>query len=105
MDRGRINRAIEILSGGTRDYLWTALIAKNADLEVVGEAKQHSITQCLGSYIDRGEYGRAVAASQALNLPMDEIAALFYKGMETKASTSMPSMPRPLLTSWGPSFR
>lgn len=79
MDRGLINRAIEILVEAG-DYLWAAPMAKNAGVE---EDSKRLYTQGLGFYIDRIEYGRAVAAAQALNLPMDEIAAIFYKGVET----------------------
>ena len=60
-------------------------MVKNAGME---EEAKHLYTQGLGFYIDRGEYEGAVIAAQALNLSMDEIAALLYKGVETGASTS-----------------
>ena len=100
-DRGLINRAIEILVEAG-DYLWAALMAKNAGME---EEAKHLYTQGLGFYIDRSEYGRAVAAAQALNLPMEEIVALFYKGVETESRYFDAEHARALIDQLGPELQ
>jgi hypothetical protein len=101
MDRGLINRAIEILVEAG-DYLWAALMAKNAGME---EDAKRLYTQGLGFYIDRREYGRAVAAAQALNLPMDEIAAIFYKGVETESQYFDAEHAQALIDQLGPELQ
>jgi hypothetical protein len=80
-DKGMIKRAIGILVD-SGDYLWAALIAKNADLI---EESQRLYREGLSYYIDMEMYGRALSAASALKLPPDEIDALFRKGMEVES--------------------
>jgi hypothetical protein len=80
-DKGMIKRAIGILVD-SGDYLWAALIAKNADLM---EESQRLYREGLSYYIDMEMYGRALSAASALKLPPDEIDALFRKGMEVES--------------------
>ena len=80
-DNGMINRAIGILVD-SGDYLWAALIAKNAGLM---EESQRLYREGLSYYIDMEMYGRALSAASALKLPPDEIDALFRKGMEVES--------------------
>ena len=80
-DKGMINRAIGILVD-SGDYLWAALIAKNAGLM---EESQRLYREGLSYYIDMEMYGRALSTASALKLPPDEIDALFRKGMEVES--------------------
>ena len=80
-DKGMIKRAIGILVDAG-DYLWAALIAKNAGLM---EESLRLYKEGLGYYIDMEMYGRALSAATALKLPPDEIDALFRKGMEVES--------------------
>jgi 3-hydroxyisobutyrate dehydrogenase-like beta-hydroxyacid dehydrogenase len=80
-DRGMIRRAIEILLDAG-DYLWAALIAKNANL--LEESKQ-IYKAGLEYYIDMEMYGRAVSAATALGLSPDEIDALYRNGIEVES--------------------
>jgi len=80
-DKGMINRAIGILVD-SGDYLWAALIAKNAGLM---EESQRLYREGLSYYIDMEMYGRALSAASALKLPPDEIDALFRKGVEVES--------------------
>jgi hypothetical protein len=80
-DKGMIKRAICILVD-SGDYLWAALIAKNAGLM---EESQLLYKEGLSYYIDMEMYGRALSAASALKLPPDEIDALFRKGMEVES--------------------
>jgi hypothetical protein len=80
-DKGMIKRAIGILVD-SGDYLWAALIAKNADLM---EESQRLYREGLSYYIDMEMYGRALSAASALKLPQDEIDALFRKGVEVES--------------------
>jgi len=80
-DKGMIKRAIGILVDAG-DYLWAALIAKNAGLN---EESLRLYKEGLGYYIDMEMYGRALSAATALKLPPDEIDALFRKGMDVES--------------------
>ena len=80
-DKGMIKRAIGILVDAG-DYLWAALIAKNAGLT---EESLRLYREGLSYYIDMEMYGRALSAATALKLPPDEIDALFRKGMEVES--------------------
>ena len=80
-DKGMIKRAIGILVDAG-DYLWAALIAKNAGLM---EESLRLYKDGLSYYIDMEMYGRALSAATALKLPPDEIDALFRRGMEVES--------------------
>ena len=80
-DKGMITRAIGILVDAG-DYLWAALIAKNAGLK---EESLRMYREGLSYYIGMEMYGRALSAATALNLPPDEIDALFRKGMDVES--------------------
>jgi hypothetical protein len=80
-DRGMIKKAIGILVDAG-DYLWAALIAKNANLF---EESERLYREGLNYYMDMEMYGRAVSAATALKMPPDEIDALFRKGMEVES--------------------
>jgi hypothetical protein len=80
-DKGMITRAIGILVDAG-DYLWAALIAKNAGM--MGESLR-LYKEGLSYYIDMEMYGRALSAATALKLPPDEIDALFRRGMEVES--------------------
>jgi hypothetical protein len=92
-DRGLVDRAIEILVEAG-DYLWAALMAKNAGRE---DESMRIYRQGLGFYVDRGMFGRAVAAATALKLPQDEIDALFIKGVETESQYLDPEQARAMV--------
>lgn len=93
-DRGLIDRAIEILVEAG-DYLWAALMAKNAGRE---KQSEQLYRQGLGFYVDRGMFGRAVAAATALKLPQDEIDALFIKGVETESQYLDPEQAKAMVS-------
>jgi hypothetical protein len=80
-DRGMIKKAIGILVDAG-DYLWAALIAKNANLF---EESERLYREGLNYYTDMEMYGRAVSAATALKMPPDEIDALFRRGMEVES--------------------
>lgn len=80
-DRGMIQKAIGILVDAG-DYLWAALIAKNANLL---EESERLYREGLNYYTDMEMYGRAVSAATALKMPPDEIDAIFRKGMEVES--------------------
>ncbi len=82
-DKGMITKAIEILVD-EGDYLWAALIAKNAGLE--NESNRLN-REGLGYYIDMEMYGRAISAATALKLPQEEIEGLYMKGIEVESRT------------------
>jgi len=76
-----IRRAIQILID-EGDYLWAALIAKNAGLP---EEAERLYQEGLSFYIDLEMYGRAISAATALRMPQEEIDALFRKGIEVES--------------------
>jgi hypothetical protein len=80
-DKGMIKRAIGILVDAG-DYLWAALIAKNAGLM---DESLRLYREGLNYYVDMKMYGRALSAATALKLPPDEIDALFREGMELES--------------------
>lgn len=82
-DKGLISKALEILVD-EGDYLWAALIAKNAGLE---EESQRLYREGLGYYIDMEMFGRAISAATALKLPPEEIQGLYMKGVEVESRT------------------
>lgn len=82
-DKGMITRAIDILVD-EGDYLWAALIAKNAGLD---DESERLYSEGLGYYIDMEMYGKAVSAATALKLPPEEIEGLFMKGIEVESRT------------------
>lgn len=82
-DKGMIQKAIDILVD-EGDYLWAALIARNAGLE---DESKRLYSEGLGYYIDMEMYGRAVSAATALKLPQEEIEGLFMKGVEVESRT------------------
>ena len=76
-DKGRIDKAISVLVEAG-DYLWAALIAKNA-----GQASrsQELYQDGLQYYIDMEMFGRAVSAATALGLSPDVIDDLYRSGI------------------------
>jgi hypothetical protein len=80
-EKGMIRRAIQILVD-EGDYLWAALIAKNAGLP---EEAERLYQEGLSFYIDMEMYGRAISAATALRMPQEEIDALFRKGIEVES--------------------
>lgn len=80
-DKGMIKRAIGILVDAG-DYLWAALIARNAGLM---DESLRLYREGLSYYIDTEMYGRALSAATALKMPPDEIDALFRKGMDVES--------------------
>ncbi|HWQ20142.1 MAG TPA: hypothetical protein VN455_10230 [Methanotrichaceae archaeon] len=92
-DNGMINRALEILVQAG-DYLWAALMAKNAGLI---EEAHRLYSQGLGFYVDRGMWGHAVAVATALQLPSDEIEALYMKGVNEGSQSVDVEMARAMI--------
>ncbi len=80
-DKGMIDRAIQILVDAG-DYLWAALIAKNAKRDGESESLYR---EGLQYYIDMEMFGRAISAATALGLPPDEIDAIFQRGIESES--------------------
>jgi hypothetical protein len=80
-EKGMISRAIQILVD-EGDYLWAALIAKNAGQP---EEAERLYQEGLSFYIDMEMYGRAISAATALRMPQEEIDALFRKGIEVES--------------------
>ncbi len=80
-DRGMIDEAIRILVD-EGDYLWAALIARNAKRDGQSETLYKDGLQY---YIDMEMFGRAISAATALGLPADEIDDLFRRGIESES--------------------
>lgn len=80
-DKGMIEKAIQILVDAG-DYLWAALIARNAGLN---EESERLYQDGLAYYIDMDMYGRAISAATALQMPPEEIEALFRRGIEAES--------------------
>lgn len=76
-DHGMIQRAVDILVDAG-DYLWAAQIMKSAGFP--GEAER-LLRSGLEYYISMEMYGRAISAATALNLPPDQIDALYREGI------------------------
>jgi hypothetical protein len=81
-DKGMIDRAIQILVDAG-DYLWAAMIAKNANRD--GES-ENLYREGLQYYIDMEMFGHAISAATALGLPSDEVDILFRRGIESESS-------------------
>jgi hypothetical protein len=94
-EKGMIRRAIQILVD-EGDYLWAALIAKNAGL---AEEAERLYQDGLSFYIDMEMYGRAISAATALRMPQEEIDALFRKGIEVESRGMDLSLGRAMLDS------
>jgi len=80
-DRGMTDRAISILIEAG-DYLWAALIAKNAGRP---EQSERIYRDGLKYYIDMEMFGRAISAASALGLPAEEIDSLYIRGIEVES--------------------
>lgn len=80
-DKGMIDKAIQILKDAG-DYLWAAMIARNANRE--GES-ENLYREGLQYYIGMEMFGHAISAATALGLPPDEINALFQRGIESES--------------------
>jgi len=81
-DKGMIDKAIQILVDAG-DYLWAAMIAKNANRD--GES-ENLYREGLQYYIDTEMFGHAISAATALGLPPNEVDALFQRGIESESS-------------------
>jgi hypothetical protein len=81
-DKGMIDRAIQILKDAG-DYLWAAMIAKNATRD--GES-ENLYREGLQYYIEMEMFGHAISAATALGLPPNEVDALFRRGIESESS-------------------
>jgi hypothetical protein len=80
-DKGLIDEAIAILVNAG-DYLWAALIAKNAGR---AEESEKLYNEGLEYYVGNEMFGRAISAATALMLPPDEIDAIFRMGVEVES--------------------
>ena len=80
-DKGLIDEAIAILVNAG-DYLWAALIAKNAGR---AEESEKLYKEGLEYYVGNEMFGRAISAATALMLPPDEIDAIFRRGVEVES--------------------
>jgi len=83
-DIGRIDKAISVLVQAG-DYLWAALIAKNAGL---ASRSQELYREGLQYYIEMEMFGRAVSAATALGLSPDVIDDLFRSGIAHESRDS-----------------
>jgi hypothetical protein len=81
-DKGMIDRAIQILVDAG-DYLWAAMIAKNANRD--GES-ENLYREGLQYYVDMEMFGHAISAATALGLPPNEVDILFRRGIESESS-------------------
>lgn len=81
-DKGMIDRAIQILKDAG-DYLWAAMIAKNAARDGQSE---NLYREGLQYYIEMEMFGHAISAATALGLPPNEVDALFRRGIESESS-------------------
>ena len=76
-DKGLIDRAIAVLVDAG-DYLWAALIAKNAGQDASSEKLYRDGLQY---YIEMEMFGRAISAATALGMPPDMIDDLYKSGV------------------------
>ena len=72
-----IDKAIDILVDAG-DFLWAALIAKNAKRDGLSEKLYRDGLQY---YIEMEMFGRAISAANALGLSPDEIDDLYRRGI------------------------
>jgi hypothetical protein len=76
-DKGMIDEAIAILVDAG-DFLWAALIAKNAGQDALSEKLYRD---GLRYYIEMEMFGRAISAANALGLSPDVIDDLYQRGV------------------------
>lgn len=76
-EHGMIQRAVDMLVDAG-DYLWAAQITKSAGFP---EEAERLLRTGLEYYISMEMYGRAISAATALNLPPDQIDALYREGI------------------------
>ncbi|MDD4446701.1 MAG: hypothetical protein PHN61_03380 [Methanothrix sp.] len=76
-DKKMTDKAIAILTDAG-DFLWAALIAKNAGRE---DLCRRLYREGLQYYIEMEMFGRAISAATALGLSQDEIDDLFRRGV------------------------
>ncbi|TFH50363.1 MAG: hypothetical protein E4G89_03495, partial [Methanothrix sp.] len=76
-DKGMIDKAIAILVDAG-DFLWAALIAKNAGQDALSEKLYRDGLQY---YVEMEMFGRAISAANALGLSPDEIDDLYRRGI------------------------
>jgi len=76
-DNGMTDKAIAILTDAG-DFLWAALIAKNAGQE---ELCRRLYRDGLHYYTEMEMFGRAISAATALGLSQDEIDDLYRRGV------------------------
>ena len=76
-DKGLIDKAIAILVDAG-DFLWAALIAKNAGQDALSEKLYRDGLQY---YVEMEMFGRAISAANALGLSPDEIDDLYRRGI------------------------
>ena len=80
-DKGMIDKAIAILVDAG-DFLWAALIAKNAGQDALSEKLYRDGLQY---YIEMEMFGRAISAANALGLSPDEIDDLYRRGIASES--------------------
>ncbi|MDD2835662.1 MAG: hypothetical protein PHY05_05880 [Methanothrix sp.] len=76
-DKGMTDKAIAILTDAG-DFLWAALIAKNAGEE---DLCRKLYREGLQYYIEMEMFGRAISTATALGLSKDEIDDLYRRGV------------------------
>ncbi|MDQ1261879.1 MAG: hypothetical protein QG575_1060 [Euryarchaeota archaeon] len=76
-DKGMTDKAIGILIDAG-DFLWAALIAKNAGQKALSEKLY---TDGLQYYTEMEMFGRAISAANALGMSPDEIDDLYRRGV------------------------
>jgi hypothetical protein len=76
-DKGMIDKAIASLVDAG-DFLWAALIAKNAGLDLLSE---NLYKDGLKYYIEMELFGKAISAANALGRSPDEIDDLYRRGI------------------------
>lgn len=80
-DKGMIDKAIAILVDAG-DFLWAALIAKNAGQDALSEKLYRDGLQY---YVEMEMFGRAISAANALGLSPDEIDDLYRRGIASES--------------------
>jgi hypothetical protein len=80
-DKGMIDRAIAVLLDAG-DFLWAALIARNAGRDALSEKLYR---EGLQYYIDMEMFGRAISAAHALGQSPEEINDLYRRGIASES--------------------
>lgn len=80
-DKGLIDKAIAILLDA-RDYLFAALIARNAGQDALSEKLYRDGLQY---YIEMEKFAGAISAANALGLSPDEIDDLYRRGIASES--------------------